>query len=48
MGDENEFSTIAVDLEVKKKLDEIKIHPRETYNDTLRRILINGHKKVKA
>ena len=39
MGDENEFSTIAVDLEVKKKLDGIKVHAREPYNDVLRRIL---------
>jgi negative regulator of replication initiation len=30
---------IKVDDEVKKLLDKKKIHPRETYNDVLRRIL---------
>ena len=30
---------IKVDDEVKKKLDDIKKYPRETYNDTLRRML---------
>lgn len=30
---------IKVDAEVKKILDKKKIHPRETYNDVLRRIL---------
>ena len=30
---------VKVDDEVKKILDKKKIHPRETYNDVLRRIL---------
>ena len=30
---------IVVDEEVKEKLDKMKIHPREFYNDVLRRIL---------
>jgi len=39
---------IKVDDEVKKKLDDIKKYPRETYNDTLRRILkLNNIKKGK-
>lgn len=36
---------IKVDEEVKKKLDDIKKYPRETYNDTLRRILKLNHVK---
>lgn len=30
---------IKVDEEVKETLDNKKVHPRETYNDILRRIL---------
>jgi len=30
---------IVVDNEVKKHLDKMKIHPRETYNDIIRRLL---------
>lgn len=34
---------IKVDEEVKKTLDSMKVHKRETYNDVLRRILnLNG------
>ncbi|KKM81926.1 hypothetical protein LCGC14_1324890 [marine sediment metagenome] len=37
---------IKVDDEVKGTLDKKKIHPRETYNDVLRRILeLNGKEK---
>ena len=37
---------IKVDDEVKKFLDDKKIHPRETYNDVLRRILeLNNNDK---
>jgi len=30
---------ILIDEEVNKILDKMKIHPRETYNDILRRLL---------
>jgi len=36
---------IKVDDEVKETLDKKKIHPRETYNDVLRRILELNDKK---
>lgn len=36
---------IKVDDEVKGTLDKKKIHPRETYNDVLRRILELNDKK---
>ena len=32
-------TTIRVDEDVKKMLDSIKIHPRETYNDILKRLI---------
>jgi predicted CopG family antitoxin len=39
---------IKVDDEVKKTLDDMKKYPRETYNDTLRRVLeLNNVKKKK-
>ena len=37
---------VKVDEEVKKTLDSKKVHPRETYNDTLRRLLrLDDNKK---
>lgn len=30
---------IVVDKETKKELDKIKIHPRETYGDIIKRLL---------
>ena len=43
---------IKIDDEVKKTLDDMKKYPRETYNDTLRRILklkiITDHKSKKS
>ena len=33
------MSTIAVDEEVKREMDKMKVHPREPYNDVLRRTL---------
>ena len=30
---------IIVDAKTKKKLDEIKVHPRETYDDVVQRLL---------
>ncbi len=38
---------IKVDEEVKGILDDMKKYPRETYNDTLRRILKLNHVKKK-
>jgi len=31
--------TIKISEEIKTKLDEIKIHPRETYDDIIRRLV---------
>ncbi len=36
---------IKVDEEVKKALDNLKKYPRETYNDTLRKMLKLNHVK---
>ena len=30
---------IVIDENTKKNLDEIKLHPRETYGDTIKRLL---------
>jgi len=38
--------TIKISEEIKTKLDEIKIHPRETYDDVIRR-LVNFYEKHK-
>lgn len=32
-------TTIQVQSDLKKKLDAMKLHPRETYNDVLERVL---------
>ena len=32
---------IVIDEETKKELDKIKIHPRETYGDIIKRLLKN-------
>lgn len=32
-------TTIQLDEELKERLDDIKIHPRETYNDLIKRLL---------
>lgn len=31
--------TIKVSEEVKRRLDEVKVHPRETYDDVIRRLV---------
>jgi len=31
--------TIKVSAEVKRKLDSLKVHPRETYEDVIRRLI---------
>ena len=33
------LTTIQVQSDLKKKLDAMKLHPRETYNDVLERVL---------
>jgi len=38
--------TIKISEEIKTKLDKIKIHPRETYDDVIRR-LVNFYEKYK-
>jgi len=38
--------TIKISEEMKTKLDEIKIHPRETYDDIIRR-LVNFYEKYR-
>ena len=44
---------IKLSIEVKETLDELKIHPRETYDDIIRRLLngklktLNKSKKIK-
>lgn len=34
-------TTIRLDINIKRRLDSIKIHPRESYNDVIARILGN-------
>lgn len=35
-------TTIQIDEKIKKKLDELKIHYRETYNDLIERLIENS------
>ncbi len=37
-----EPTTLRVDLEIKKKLDELRIHPKESYNEVIAR-LVNAY-----
>ena len=32
-------TTIQIDIEIKKRLDQLKVHPREPYNDVIKRLL---------
>jgi hypothetical protein len=34
-----EYSTIRVSAATKKRLDELKIHPREPYEDVVKRLI---------
>ncbi len=36
---ENKETTIQVDMKVKKELDVLKQHPRESYNDVIQRLI---------
>jgi len=33
------YKTIALHKETKKKLEKLKIHPRETYEDVIKRLI---------
>lgn len=33
------ITTIAIDVELKKELDRLKVHRREPYNDVIKRLL---------
>ena len=39
-------STIAVSNETKEKLDELKIHPREPYEDVIKRLIEKCGKSI--
>lgn len=39
MKEEEGYQNIRVKLETKDKLDSIKVHPRETYNEVLVRLV---------
>jgi hypothetical protein len=34
-----EYSTVRVSAATKKRLDDLKIHPREPYEDVIRRLI---------
>ncbi|MGB9741476.1 MAG: DUF7557 family protein [Candidatus Bathyarchaeia archaeon] len=34
-----EYTTIRVSRELKKRLDSLKVHPREPYQDVIKRLL---------
>ncbi|MBO3801954.1 MAG: hypothetical protein QXS21_03855 [Thermoproteota archaeon] len=38
-----EYSTIRVSRETKKKLDKMKVHPREPYEDVIKRLMKNAN-----
>ena len=35
----NQETTIQVNVRVKKELEELKLHPRESYNDVIERLI---------
>jgi len=35
----SETTTIVIQKDLKSRLDEVKLHPRETYNDVIERLL---------
>jgi len=39
IGDVKETTTIRIGVDFKKRLDDIKIHPRETYEDIIERLM---------
>ncbi len=42
------ITTITLDTDLKKKLDKLKVHPRESYNGVLFRLLSNLGSKGKV
>jgi len=40
------MTTIKIDPKVKKKLEDLKVHPREPYNDVIRRLLEHYEKSL--
>jgi hypothetical protein len=39
-----EYSTIRVSTATKKKLDKLKVHPREPYEDAIKRLIAKCEK----
>jgi len=39
-------TTIQLDKEVKKKLEMLKIHPRETYNEVIKRLIESSEEEL--
>ncbi len=39
-------TTIQLDEEVKKKLEMLKIHPRETYNEVIKRLIESSEEEL--
>lgn len=42
---ENEFTTIAITKQTKNKLDELKVHEREPYEDVIKRLMEKAKKR---
>ncbi len=40
------WTTIKVDVDVKKRMDKLKIHPRQSYNEVIE-ILLDHYEKTK-
>jgi predicted DNA-binding protein len=38
-NDMGEYTTIRITVELKKKLDSLKIYPRESYNNVIKRLV---------
>lgn len=36
------YTTIRIDKDIKKVLDELKLHPRESYNEVIKRYFDNA------
>ena len=44
MGQYKQKPKIVVSKKLKKKLDKLKVYPRETYEDIIERLIKNGEK----
>jgi len=40
------YTTIAIDYDVHETLNKLKAHPRESFNDVIRRVLIKRLKEL--